>query len=122
MPERVYVIALLQDYSTSGVSWGIDYDSDRTVWAPDSQNGFRSEGCFECLKSGLLSRAPYKGCILFGEVVKWPAYLGEVLNKVSIEIGKLNETSDFFEFHGWSPILDRLYFDWIHGNFARADD
>jgi hypothetical protein len=54
--------------------------------------------------------------------VKRPAYLEEVLDKVSIEIGKLNETSDFFEFCGWCPISDGLYFDRVHGNFAGTDD
>jgi hypothetical protein len=70
----------------------------------------------------LLSGAPYKGHILLDEVVKWLAYLGEVLDKVLVEIGKSNETSDFFEFCGWSPIFDGFYFDWVHGNFAGADD
>jgi hypothetical protein len=69
-----------------------------------------------------LSRAPYKGHILFGEVVKQPAYLGEVLDKVSVKIGKPDKTPDFFEFCGWCPISDSLYFDWVHGNLARADD
>jgi hypothetical protein len=69
-----------------------------------------------------LSRAPYKKHILLGEVVKWLAYLGEIFNKVSVEIGKPNETPDFFEFCGWRPILNGFHFDWVHGNFARADD
>jgi hypothetical protein len=69
-----------------------------------------------------LSRAPYKGHIFFGEVMKRLAYLGKVLNKASVEIGKPNETSDFFEFCGWCPISDGLYLDWVHGNFAGADD
>jgi hypothetical protein len=54
--------------------------------------------------------------------VKRPAYLGEVLDKTSVEIGKSNETSNFFEFRRWCPISDGLYFDQVHGNFARADD
>jgi hypothetical protein len=69
-----------------------------------------------------LSGAPYKGHILFGEVVKRPAYLGKVLDKALVEIGKPDETSDFFEFRGRCPISDGLYFDWVHGNFAGADD
>jgi hypothetical protein len=69
-----------------------------------------------------LSGAPYKGHILLGKVVKQPAYLGKVLDKASVEIGKPNETSDFFEFRGWGPISDGLYFDHVHGNFAGADD
>jgi hypothetical protein len=69
-----------------------------------------------------LSGAPYKGYILLSEVVKRPAYLGEVLDKASVEIGKPDETSDFFEFCGWCPISDGLYLDWVHGNFAGADD
>jgi hypothetical protein len=54
--------------------------------------------------------------------VKQPAYLGEVLDKASIEIGEPDETSNFFEFHGQCPILDGLYLDWVHGNLAGADD
>jgi hypothetical protein len=69
-----------------------------------------------------LSGAPYKGHILLGKVVKWPAYLGEVLDKASVEIGKPNETPDFFEFYEWCPISDGLYLDQVHGNFARTDD
>jgi hypothetical protein len=69
-----------------------------------------------------LSRAPYKGHILLGEVVKQLAYLGKVFDKASIEVGEPNETSDFFEFRGWGSILDSLYLDWIYGNFAKADD
>jgi hypothetical protein len=69
-----------------------------------------------------LSGAPYKRHILLSKIVKQPAYLKEVLDKALIEIGKPNETPDFFEFYGWSPILDGFYFDWVHGNFARADD
>jgi hypothetical protein len=69
-----------------------------------------------------LSRAPYKGHILLGKVMKWLTYLGEVFDEAAIEIGKPNETSDFFKFRGWGPISDGLYFDWVHGNFARADD
>jgi hypothetical protein len=70
----------------------------------------------------LLSGAPYKGHILLGKVVKWLAYLEEVLNKALVEIGKPNETPDFFEFHRWGPMLDGFNFNWIYGNFARADD
>jgi hypothetical protein len=69
-----------------------------------------------------LSGAPYKGHIRFCEVVKRPAYLGKVLDKASIEIGKPNETSDFFEFRGRCPISDGLYLDRVYGNFAGADD
>jgi hypothetical protein len=69
-----------------------------------------------------LGGAPYKGHILLGEVVKRPVYFGEVFDKPSIEIGKPNETSDFFEFCGWCPISDGLYLDRVHGNFAGADD
>jgi hypothetical protein len=104
--ERVYVIALLRDYSTGGISQGIDFNSYRMIWAPDSQNRFGNEGGFEHFKSGLLSEAPYKEHILLGEVVKQPVYLEKVLDKASVEIGKPNETSDFFEFHGWGPIFD----------------
>jgi hypothetical protein len=43
--------------------------------------------------------------------VKRPAYLGEVLDKASIEIGKPNKTPNFFEFCGRCPILNGLYFD-----------
>jgi hypothetical protein len=70
----------------------------------------------------LLSGAPYKGHILLGKVVKWPAYLEEVLDKASVEIGKPNETPDFFEFYEWCPISDGLYLDQVYGNFARTDD
>jgi hypothetical protein len=69
-----------------------------------------------------LGGAPYKGHILLDEVVKRLAYFGEVLDKALIEVGKPNETSDFFEFRGWNPILDSFYFDWIHRNFAGADN
>jgi hypothetical protein len=69
-----------------------------------------------------LSGTPYKGYILFGEVVKQLAYLGKVLDKASVEIGKPDETSDFFEFRGWCPISDGLYLDRVHGNFTGADD
>jgi hypothetical protein len=69
-----------------------------------------------------LSGAPYEGHILLGEVVKWSAYLGKVLDKASVEIGKPNEASNFFKLCGWCPILDGLYLDWIYGNFAGADD
>jgi hypothetical protein len=58
-----------------------------------------------------LSRTPYKGHILLGEVVKRSAYLGKVLDKASVEIGKPDETSDFFEFRGWCPISNGLYLD-----------
>jgi hypothetical protein len=54
--------------------------------------------------------------------MKQPVYLEEVLDKVSVEIGESDETPNFFEFHGWYPISDGLYFDWVHGNFAGADD
>jgi hypothetical protein len=122
MPERVEVVALLQDDFASGVSRGIDFDPRRSVWAPDGQNGLRSEDGFECLESGLLSGAPYKGYILLGEVMKRLAYLGEVFNKTSVEISEPDEASNFFELHRWCPILDGLYFNWVHGNFAGADD
>jgi hypothetical protein len=69
-----------------------------------------------------LSGAPYKGHIFLGEVVKRPAYLGEVLDKASVEIGKPDETPDFFKLCRWGPILNGLYLDWVHGNFAGADD
>jgi hypothetical protein len=69
-----------------------------------------------------LSGAPYKGHILLGEVMKRPAYLGEVLDKASVEIGKPDEASNFFELRGWCPISDGLYLDQVHGNFAGADD
>jgi hypothetical protein len=54
--------------------------------------------------------------------VKRPAYLGKVLDEALVEIGKPDETSDFFEFRGWCPISDGLYLDRVHGNFAGADD
>jgi hypothetical protein len=79
------------------------------VQASDGQNRLGSEGGFECFKSDLLSRAPYKGHIFLGEVVKRPAYLGEVLNKASIEIGKPNETSDFLEFRGWGLLWNTAF-------------
>jgi hypothetical protein len=69
-----------------------------------------------------LSGAPYKGHIFFGEVVKRPAYLGKVFNKASVEIGKPDETSNFFEFRGRCPISNGLYLDRVHGNFAGADN
>jgi hypothetical protein len=69
-----------------------------------------------------LSGAPYKGYILLSEIVKRPAYLGKVLDKVSVEIGKPDKASNFFELRRWCPISDGLYLDWVHGNFARADD
>jgi hypothetical protein len=69
-----------------------------------------------------LGGAPYEGHILLGKVVKQLAYLGKVLDKASVEISKPDETSDFFEFRGWCPISDGLYLDWVHGNFAGADD
>jgi hypothetical protein len=92
------------------------------VRAPDGQNGFGSESSFERFKSCLLSGTPYKEYILLGEVVKWPAYLGEVLDKASVEIGKPDETPNFFEFREQCPIPDGLYLDWVHGNLAGADD
>jgi hypothetical protein len=91
-------------------------------WAPDGQNRYRGEGSLECVKGGLLSGAPYKGHIFLSEVVKWPAYLEEVLDKASVEIGKPYETSDFFEFCGRSPISNGLYLDWVYRNFAGTDD
>jgi hypothetical protein len=69
-----------------------------------------------------LSGALYKGYILLDKVMKRPAYLGKVLDKMSVEIGKPNETSNFFEFCGWCPISDSLYLDQVHRDFARADD
>jgi hypothetical protein len=54
--------------------------------------------------------------------VKRPAYLGEVLDKASIEIGEPDEAPDFFGLRGWCPISDGLYLDWVHGNFAGAND
>jgi hypothetical protein len=54
--------------------------------------------------------------------VKRPAYLEEVLDKASVEVGKPDEASNFFELRGWGPISDGLYLDRVHGNFARADD
>jgi hypothetical protein len=45
-----------------------------------------------------------------------------VVTKALVEIGKPNETSDFFEFCGWYLVLDGFYFDWFHGNFAGAND
>jgi hypothetical protein len=122
MPEGVEIVALLRDDSTGGVSRGINFDPCGTVWAPNGQNGFRREGGFERFESGLLSGAPYKGHILLGEVVKRSAYLGKVFDKASVEIGKPDETSNFFEFRGWYPISDSLYLDRVHGNFAGADD
>jgi hypothetical protein len=92
------------------------------IWAPDGQNGFGNEDGFEYFESSLLSGAPYKGHILFGEIVKQLAYLGEVFDKAPIEIGKSNETSDFFEFRRQGPIFDSLYFDWVHGNFTGANN
>jgi hypothetical protein len=122
MPEGVQVVALLQDHSTSSISGGINFDSGRTGWASDSQNGFGSEGSFERLESGLLCRAPYKEHIILGEVMKRPADLGEIFDEASVEIGKPNETPDFFEFCRWGPIADGFHFDWVHGNFAGTDD
>jgi hypothetical protein len=122
MPEGIKIIALLRDYSTSGKSWGIDFDPRGTGWTPDGQDRYRGEGGLEGVKSGLLSGAPYKGYILLGEVVKRSAYFGEVFDKASVEIGKPNETPNFFEFHGCCPISDGLYFHWVHGNFAGAND
>jgi hypothetical protein len=69
-----------------------------------------------------LDGAPYEGHILLGKVVERPAYLGEVLDKVSVEIGEPDETPNFFEFRRWCPISDGLYLDRVHGNFAGADD
>jgi hypothetical protein len=69
-----------------------------------------------------LSGALYKGHILLGEVMKRPAYLGEVLDKASVVIGKPDETPNFFELCGWGPISDGLYLDWVYGNFAGAND
>jgi hypothetical protein len=54
--------------------------------------------------------------------MKQPAYLEEVFDKVSIEIGKPDETSDFFKFCRQGPISDSLYFDQVHEDFARAND
>jgi hypothetical protein len=54
--------------------------------------------------------------------VKRLAYLGEIYDKVSVEVGEPDKTSDFFEFRGWRPIFDGFHFDWIYGNFAEADD
>jgi hypothetical protein len=70
----------------------------------------------------LLSRTLYKGHILLDKVVKRLAYLGEVFNEAVIEIGKPDETSDFFEFRRWGPISDGLYFNRVHRNFPGADD
>jgi hypothetical protein len=92
------------------------------VWAPDGQNGFGGEGSFERFESGLLSGAPYKGHILLGEIVKRLAYLGEIFDKVLVEIGEPDETSDFFKFCRWRSVLDSFALDWVHENFARADD
>jgi hypothetical protein len=69
-----------------------------------------------------LCGAPYEGHILLGEVMERPAYLGEVFDKASVEIGEPDETPNFFELRGWCPISDGLYLDRVHGNFARADD
>jgi hypothetical protein len=69
-----------------------------------------------------LGIALYKRHILLSEVVKWLAYLREIFNETSIEIGKPNEASDFFKLHGWCSILDGFHFDRVHENFAGADD
>jgi hypothetical protein len=92
------------------------------VQAPDGQNRFGDKGGFERFKSSLLGEAPYKGHILLGEVVKWPAYLGEIFNETLVEIGKPNKASDFFELCGWCSIFDSFHFNQVHGNFAGADD
>jgi hypothetical protein len=54
--------------------------------------------------------------------VKRPTYLGKVFDKAFVEVGKPNETSDFFEFYRWGPISNGLYLDQVHGNFAGAND
>jgi hypothetical protein len=69
-----------------------------------------------------LSGTPYKGHIFLDEVMKWTAYLGEILDEALVEIGESNETSDFFEFCGWGPNLNGFHLDWVHGNFAGTDD
>jgi hypothetical protein len=92
------------------------------TWTSDSQNGLGGEGSFEYVKSSLLGGAPNKGHILLGEVVKQPAYLREVFNKAFVEIGKSNETPNFFEFRGWYSISNGLYLNWVHGKFAGSDD
>jgi hypothetical protein len=74
------------------------------------------------MKSSLLCGASYKGHILLGEVVKRLADLGEVLDEALVEIVKSNETPEFFELCRWCPISNSFHLDWVHGNFARADD
>lgn len=82
----------------------------------------RGEGGLGLIEGGLLFGAPYEGHIFLWEIVKQLADLGEVFDEASVEIGKPNETSDFFEGLGCSPIHNGLYLDWVHRNFAGADD
>jgi hypothetical protein len=89
----------------------IDFNPGGMIWAPNGQNRFQNKGSFEHLKSGLLSRTLYKVYIFLNEVMKWLAYLGEIFDKVLIEIGTPNETPEFFELCGWCPIFDGFYFD-----------
>jgi hypothetical protein len=50
------------------------------------------------------------------------AYFGEVFDEMSIEVGKPNDTSYFFEVFGNRPINNGFNLDWVHRDFAMTNN
>jgi hypothetical protein len=70
----------------------------------------------------LLGEASDKWNIFLGKIVERAAYLGEVFDEASIEVGKPNEALYFFEVLGNGPINDGFNLDWVHRDFTMTDD
>ena len=67
-------------------------------------------------------RPPQKGSILFGKIVQRASNLREVSDEPTIEVGELNEISNFFEVFGCRPGSDNFNFNQVHADFTRVDN
>jgi hypothetical protein len=118
----VGVFTLLVDDATCGESRGIDFNSSKSLRCSNGQDWFGGEGSLELIKSLLLGGAPDKRNVFLGKIMKGTTNLGEVFDEASVEVGKADKASHFFEVFGDGPINDGFNFDWVHRDFAMTDD
>ena len=85
------ILTVLKDNSTSSEFGSVHLDASLAIGGPDCQNGFGCESRLQGVESLLLLFSPDEGYVLLGEVVERSTDLGEILDEVTVEVGKPDE-------------------------------
>src|SRR5258708_20245172 len=101
---------------------GVAFKVEATRLGGEGEDGGRGDGLLQGIEHLLLSWAPDPPLGLVGEGIEGASNIGEVTDKLPIEVHKAKEGLDLLDLHwGW-PLHDSMDLHWIHTDVVLQND